>query len=101
MPCSHKIQRRIGRPEAAGIEHTGKTLAMHKKVRWNEIPMAYDVRPGWRQLTQPSPHEPQASNVEETLAVLETEFHPMIVIRKVAAPPLSIEVATLSVRRTQ
>jgi hypothetical protein len=25
----------------------------------------------------------------------------MIVIRKVAAPPLSIEVATLSVRRTQ
>ena len=101
MPCSHKIQRRIGWPEAAGIEHAGKTLAMHKKVRWNEIPMAHDVGPGWRQLTQPSPHATQARNVEETFAVLEADFHPVIVIRKVAAPPLSIEVATMRVRCTQ
>ena len=100
MPSRHKIQRRIGGPEAAGIEHAGETLALHKKVRWNEIPMAHDVRPGWRQLTQPSPQATQASNVEETFALPEADFHPVIVIGKVAAPSLPIEAATMRVRGT-
>lgn len=101
MPRGHKIQRRIGRPEIASVEHTHETLATHKKVRRNEIPVAHDVGPGSRQLTQPRPQATQAGNVEERLAVHETDFHPIVVIGKVAAPPLSIKVATLSVRGPQ
>src|SRR5918992_823957 len=101
MPRSHKIQRRIGRPEAASIDHTHETPVMHKKVRWNEIPMAHDVGLRWRQLPQPSPHAAQASNVEQALAAPEADFHPVIVIGKVTAPPLSVEAATMSVRCSQ
>jgi hypothetical protein len=83
VPRSHKIQCRIGRPEPASIEHTHETPIPHKKIRRNEIPMAHDVKSGWRQLPQLSPHVTQASNVQKALAVPEADFHPVIVIGKV------------------
>lgn len=74
---------------------------MHKEVRWNEIPMAHDLGPGWRQLPQPGPQATRGRYIEEALAVPEADFHPVIVVGQVATPLLPVEAATLSVRCPQ
>lgn len=98
MPCGNKIQGRVGRSETAAVEHTNKAVTTHEEVGRNKIAVAHNVETGRRQFTQPSPYATEPRHVQETLAVLETDRHPVVVVRKAAAPPLPIKTTAMRVR---
>lgn len=93
MPSTHKIQRRVGRAEAAYIENPRQSsVRRDENVPRNQVAVTGHIGTGAaRQFTHLGPHPAQSRYIKQSFASLETDTHPPIVGIEHPAPTRAIE----------